>query len=476
ANPVLIRKNVVRAVFGDDFWLQKSNIVRLFGPIDDLATLIAAGQFAAAHGLRYAVDALRRRGERLGGLTTWDYNEPWPNGAGSYLIDYDGRPLMSYTFMEQAVAPLALSLQYESNLYQAAAGFQASVWLVSDAPEATAGLHWEWRATDSQGRRLAGGGGTSNVLPQQALVVDRLAIAPTDDASRLILLETRLRDAANMILAERVEIIGSAESDSPLRGLLPGATGEEAVRPTTLTVRAVATDDGGLALQVTNNGAMTALFVEARPLIVYRSDLLIDNQYVCIPPGEMRTLNIKRSIHSTQALTLTQTGWRVVAWNAPEVIVAPDETVVLVVGRQDAMCQEFDTRPKGARSLIMHESLDPAVIPYLVGENGSELMLQFQASAAAAGQAARLTIHTADQAPETPTSVTVWGNDAVFWAEHGPGLGVQDTDPAHLAFPATIAIELPAGVLIEGSNIIRIAATNGWFTLDSICLVSLPGP
>lgn len=475
ANPVLIRKNVVRAVFGDDYWLQKSNIDRLFGPINDLKTLIVAGQFAGAHGLRYAVDALRRRGDRLGGLTTWDYNEPWPNGAGSYLVDYDGRPLMSYAFMEQAVAPLALSLQYQSNLYKAADGFKSSVWLVSDAPDATAGLQWEWLATDSQGRRLAGGHGTSNILPQQALVVDRIAIAPTDDASRLILVETRLRDAANRILAERVEIIGSHKSDSPLSGILPGATGEEAVRPTKLSVRAAATNDGGLTLQVTNNGVMTALFVEARPLIVYRTDLLIDNQYVCIPPGEMRTLTIKRSLFSTQALALTQTGWRVVSWNAPEVIVAPDATVVLAIGRQDAMCQEFDTRPKVTKSLVMGESPDPADIPYLVSENGSELELQFQASAEAAGHAARLTIYTADQAPESPTGVTVWVNDAVFSAEHGPGLGVQDADPAHLAFPATIALELPAGILIEGSNIVRIAAINGWFTLDSICLVTLPG-
>ena len=63
-NPVLIRKNLAQAVFTKEHWLMKSILDSQFGPIGTLEALVKAGQYLGAHGLRYAVDALRRRGPR----------------------------------------------------------------------------------------------------------------------------------------------------------------------------------------------------------------------------------------------------------------------------------------------------------------------------------------------------------------------------------------------------------------------------
>ena len=41
----------------------KSILESLFGPVETLEALVKAGQYLGAHGLRYAVDALRRRGK-----------------------------------------------------------------------------------------------------------------------------------------------------------------------------------------------------------------------------------------------------------------------------------------------------------------------------------------------------------------------------------------------------------------------------
>lgn len=480
-NPILIRKNVVRAVFGDDFWLQKSNIERLFGPMDDLATLIAAGQFVAAHGLRYAVDALRRRGDRLGGLTSWDFNEPWPNGAGSYLVDYDGRPLMSFAFMSQAVSLVTLSLQYDSNLYEAATGFRAAVWLVSDAPEPAAALQWEWRATDHQGRQLAHNRGYSGVLPQQALAVDYIVLPPTGETAGIILLELRLRDDDDQILTERWEIVGIAGQDSPLQGMLPGATGDQAVGQTTIRAGTTIADNGNtLIINITNEGTMAALFVEAQPLIVYRTDLLVEDHYICIPPGESRTVTIRSSAHSSQAVALAQTGWRITAWNAPDEIIFPDRSILLAVGRQDGMCQEFMICEPTVDKLSISNPFrgkypDAGDIPYLLSEGGTELLFLFDVQADLADHSADLYIHASDQAGSRITALAIRVNDHIFPAELKMGLGVQDTDPAHLAFPSTIKLELPAGTLNIGENSVEIAVNDGWFTLDAIRLVSTSG-
>jgi beta-mannosidase len=112
---VLVRKNVFYGAALPQNWLHKEINERVFGPAEDLEQIVRGGQFLAAEGVRYAMDALRRKGTALGGgFMSWDYNEPWPNGAGSYMIDYDGRPLMNYDFVKQALAPVVLSLKYDS--------------------------------------------------------------------------------------------------------------------------------------------------------------------------------------------------------------------------------------------------------------------------------------------------------------------------------------------------------------------------
>ena len=79
--------------------------------------MVAGRPVLRRRGAALRIDALRRKGKRIGGMTNWDFNEPWPNGAGSYLVDYDGRTLMNYDFFKQALAPISLSLRYDSVFY-----------------------------------------------------------------------------------------------------------------------------------------------------------------------------------------------------------------------------------------------------------------------------------------------------------------------------------------------------------------------
>ena len=134
-DPVLVRKNATRAVFSSEHWLVKKRIETVFGPLDNLAEVIAAGQYLGADGLRYIYDELRRKGKRLANITSHCYSEPHPNLAGSYLVDYDGRTLMNYDFLKQAITPISLSLRIGDAFYKPAIGVEAELSLVSDAPQ-----------------------------------------------------------------------------------------------------------------------------------------------------------------------------------------------------------------------------------------------------------------------------------------------------------------------------------------------------
>ena len=178
-DPVLVHKNVVCKGAGrPQDWLGKPYIDEVFGSLNDLPNLVEAGQFLGAEGLRYAMDALRRKGKRIGGFTSWDFNEPWTNGAGSYLVDYDGRPLMNYDFVKQALKPVSLSLCYDSILYRPDKGIQAELFLTSDAPQAVAGLRWKWLARDRRGTVILRGEGDASIEPREAKSLAKLNLKP----------------------------------------------------------------------------------------------------------------------------------------------------------------------------------------------------------------------------------------------------------------------------------------------------------
>ena len=480
-SPILIRKNVVQAVFTKEHWMLKSILNRLFGAIDTLEALVQASQYLGAHGLRYAVDALRRRGRSIGGISTWVLNEPWPNGGGPYLVDYDGRPLMSYDFLKDALAPVSLSLRHASNVIDPAVGLDAELWLVSDAPAPGHDLRWRWLARDASGRVLAQDAGRASVQPLEAFRLGAVKTGALDtDAAGALLVELQLSDGNGAILAERAHLFGSGQAPAPLAVFLPGAAaGAQAVKRTTLRAVVVSHLTDGvnetMRIELSNLGDMTALFCEPHPLLAYRTDINIDGNHACIAPGETRMMTVSAPADSWAGLTLLQTGWRLSCWNADDALIPPSDDVLFSVGRRDATTSGYlgyddlsviddmpDLRLEGNRP-------DPGGLPLLLT---SDRGVRFGFDVAQSwDQPARLRLHTADQDSACAPVVAVTINGKVFDGVLEPGLGIQKDNPAHLAFPQTIVFDLPAATLNKGRNTLAAGIRNSsWISWDSIDL------
>jgi beta-mannosidase len=527
-DPILIRKNVVQAVFTPEHWLLKNRIDSLFGALDNLPDLIRAGQFYGAEGLRYAIDANRRKGRRMGGCTTWDFNEPWLNGAGSYQVDYDGRTLMNYDFVKQALAPISLSLKYDTILYDPAAGVGFEVWLTSDALETAKNVKWTLLARDRRGNVFAREQGIESIEPLQVKQVKVLQLTPPEETRRgPVFIELQLADAQGKLLVERLHVF-SADGLGSLSGLLVnrekdtddedvaeaapvekpngksnlafvgnGArratassamsntkhqppSGGSPVRRTELSVTAlpikVEGDQEVLDLVVENTGKMTALFCEPHPLIEYRTDLVINNNHCFIPPEEKRTITIRSSAKPAGGLTLAQTGWRISTWNADDVVMEPDESVLLAVGRRDQMCREFvgyfdKDRDKRVKKTSFEGTYPDASQLFYLADDKNPVRFEFTVSEAQVKRGARLRIHTADQSKDVSAQVQVTVNGTSFERALPPGIGLQRTDPSHLAFTSILTFEIPSGLLQSGKNIVDIQVKNGgWFTWDGLDL------
>jgi beta-mannosidase len=92
------------------WWNNEPLVQRVFADggrerIADLATLARASQFLQADGLRYAVEAGRRRPESCGVLP-WQLNESFPNGWCTAAVDYHGEPKAVYHYVRRAYRAL----------------------------------------------------------------------------------------------------------------------------------------------------------------------------------------------------------------------------------------------------------------------------------------------------------------------------------------------------------------------------------
>jgi hypothetical protein len=278
-DPVLVHKNVVQGAFCPQDWLWKPRIDDAFGKPDGLSGLVEAGQFLGAEELRYAMDAMRRKGKRIGGFTNWDFNEPWTNGAGSYMVDYDGRPLMVYDFVRQALAPVSLSLRYDSILYEVGKGVHAELFLTSDAPQSVAGLRWKWLARNRRGTAFLRGEGTASIEPRETKSLATLDLHPPKaTAYGPIFVELRLEDAAGKLLGERIHVFGLAGVKAPLAGLLRQQDAD-ADDDSAQASPAVELPSGPGNLAFVGNGAKPATASSSRPEPIHQAPGINDGRY-----------------------------------------------------------------------------------------------------------------------------------------------------------------------------------------------------
>ncbi len=488
-DPTQWRKNALNAVFDTDYWLRPSVIERFFGQLDDLEMTIKGGQYLAGEGMRYAIDALRARGKKIGGFTSWDYNEPWPNGAGSFVIDYDGRPVMMYRFMQEALEPIALQLRYDSIFYSAFEDNYAVLRIVGDVPQKAEGLHWSCIQRDRRGNVYAEKSGITSIDNQEVKELCKIKINPPQNMYYgPAFIELTLKNSDGNLLTRREYVFCPEGVKAPLRSLVKreGLNDYEFGIPYVTTgIRGAVVYDAKLeitnqqydtdheyeylSLTLKNTGVMTALFVEIHPLLNYRTDLIIRDNFISIPPNEEHTMVVK--VHKGGELTLSQNGFYITSFNAETVQIAPCKEVLAYMGRRDSIAREYQGYFEGIPSQTVEVRADGAEIPvsavcYLLEGTAT---FSFESNAK---KAARLRIHTADSSKnECKATVSLNGQKAAEIIMES-GYGVQKETPDQLACPKTYEVILPAEMFAT-NNKLEIHVTEGWFTWDAMDIIQL---
>jgi beta-mannosidase len=203
-----------------DWWNNIPLLQAAFGGrLDDLETVRRASQRLQADGLRYAVEANRRRWPRNSGSLPWQFNEPYPFAWSTCAVDHRGDPKPAYFAVRRAYAPLAVTARFDRALLDGADHLEADVWAWTELEpiegEATA------RVVDLAGIELASMSWPVRVTPERPVLAGRFEALFEGSPPDVFLLDLALTDEPGTRRATGRYLFGGGADLAPLLDLVP---------------------------------------------------------------------------------------------------------------------------------------------------------------------------------------------------------------------------------------------------------------
>ena len=168
-----------------EWWGTYFRDCEMFGSIEktpeNLGLFTRCSQYMQGEGLRFILEADRRRAWQNSGTIIWQLNEPWPNASCTNLVDYYGETKTAYYQVKRAYEERHVSLDYRSLTYKKGENFCLPFY-VSNSGEAFSGkvrilvrslsgkvLAEDSRSTEIPENRSIQAGMTEGTVPEEAL-------------------------------------------------------------------------------------------------------------------------------------------------------------------------------------------------------------------------------------------------------------------------------------------------------------------
>ncbi|NGP44768.1 hypothetical protein G4V62_07280 [Bacillaceae bacterium SIJ1] len=191
-----------------EWWDTFERDENLFGKMSAMNTFIQASQWIQAEGLRYIVEANRRRQFNNSGSIIWQLNEPFPNVSSTSLIDYYGETKMSYYWVRKAFAPLHVSMDYQKLDYKIGEPFSGKVYVHSDCWNDDVQVKAE--VLDSFGKGYAEHTFTGKMETEQSICMGEFAFSVADYPNDLFFIRIKATTPSGTI-GENVYVFSTKE-------------------------------------------------------------------------------------------------------------------------------------------------------------------------------------------------------------------------------------------------------------------------
>ncbi len=262
------------------WWVKEPTWREAFGEIKDIETYVRATQFLQAEGVRYAVEADRRRQWRNSGTNPWQFNEPYPMAACTSAVDYYAMPKPLYFAVARAYAPLALTAQFARQAWAGESEFAVKVWVSNSGEFEISNWRLQIRVVGASGRCYA----------DQVQTVSFCG----NGSTRLTEYRMPLAEIGEDVFFLDLEMSGTdwqpAQHSRYLFSRTANLAPMFAVPQTTLDVQA-----NGDSIAITNTGNSAALLVElfdARDIHAPGYAYFSDSHFTLLP-GECRTIAVE---------------------------------------------------------------------------------------------------------------------------------------------------------------------------------------
>ena len=293
------RDNAVYRHLGD-WWINEPLVQDAFGGrLTDLETLRRASQHLQADGLRYAVEANRRRWPRQAGSLPWQFNESYPNAWCTAVIDHRGDPKPAYFGVARAYRAVHVCARFARWAWAGAGPFRAAIVAWSAEP-----IERSLRVRGAL-RRIDG-----SALAETAVDLARLDDRPVtagdlaaDLGPGLAILDLALEHGEREVLARNRYVVSGTTDLAPLLD----------VPPATVDVMRREGDGETWQVELAHRGGPAALGIAvdddrpfAAPGWAEPHDGLVD-----LLPGERRTIGVRWADAPPAGRRLRVHGWNV---------------------------------------------------------------------------------------------------------------------------------------------------------------------
>ena len=290
------------------WWVKRPVWDETFGELPDVEALVHATQFMQADGLRYALEADRRRKYRNSGTLPWQFNEPYPMAACTSAVDYYARPKPSYYAVARAYAPLVISARFSTLAWEGCERFEAEAWICNSYARPHTDAILRMRLVGIDGKIYAE---QSQPVSFEANCAAKLAAfhEPMKNISEdVFFLDLQLLDSTGILCQNRYTFTRAANLapllDCPM---------------TRLEVSSSRGENEGM-LTLTNRGDTTAMFFWLEDARELRAPgyAYFDDNYFCLLPDESRTVTVM-----WKDVPLNEQRLEISAWNTDRISLDP---------------------------------------------------------------------------------------------------------------------------------------------------------
>jgi beta-mannosidase len=284
------------------WWVKRPAWGAAFGEIEDVPMLVRATQHLQADGLRYALEADRRRKFHNSGTLPWQFNEPYPMAACTSAIDYYGQPKPAYYAVARSYAPVLVSAKFATAAWGGRDTFEAEIWVNNSHLNAITGTHLTVQLVGLDGHIYQKWEEQVTVAANAAQWLLSLEWSLAKLREPVVFLDLSLTDSAGTPFSCNRYAFSNTENLAPLL-TLPS---------TQLNGQKIAQGDAWIC-EITNTGDQTAfgVWLSDKREVGAPGYVYFDDNYFSLFPGEKRTIQVQWEGIATAERQLSIEGWNI---------------------------------------------------------------------------------------------------------------------------------------------------------------------